>query len=368
MFLFKWFSHLCCCSIYVVYYFFYEQKLFLFFIVSQFNVVLMVADDIFVSSLINNEGVIALDSVDKSGKGTTFRHLVFALSELGYNVLGVPFPLYNYIDGQLIEMGLSQKGIKEHAVMSEYLDAKSIGVDKTYFLHLYPSNRLRALATIREYQKKGYIIVTKRSSKATHAAYQVGLNGFSEEQVMALDNFFPDPTILVNLLSRQQSLDNFSAKGSSVLDMNESRPQDKVVSLLKKYTQDPALVGAQYGFFVPALEAPERLHVILERVLPLLEEKGFARKSARGDLKIFGLEEPVYRFREAEGFGHFLRDYDAAKFVESVMGRDYWENYTNLDVAHRYLKLFTHPVTGKCDPYPLSVRDAVDTVIAVCKK
>lgn len=361
-------------------------------------------EKIYKSPISNNNNILAIISTDKTGKGTTFRQSAYALSEIGYDVLGVPFPLYDQIDGLLIEIGLSNKHIREQLNKLEpklaqeginlarvrenlvgrigresrvsdkdknyYADAleniftpdtnRKIGLD--YFLALYPANRLAVLDTIKEHQEKGYLILTKRSSKATHAAYQAGLNGFNEEEVMVLDDAFPDPMIIANLPSKEQLIKDFSNKGSATLDFNEARPQDNVITLQKKYTMQPQTVGAEYGYFINRGESYERLDDILKKTLPLLKEKGIKPNKKQGDLKIIGLEEPLYQFRETEGLLKFLRDYTNA---QKLLGEEkrHEEQYGNLPSEERYEKLFTNPYTGLKDKHPFDVQGKIDAII-----
>jgi thymidylate kinase len=309
--------------------------------------------------------MIGILGTDKAGKGTTFRQTLYALSEMGYNVLGVPFPMYNYVDGLLIEMGLSSKALSEK--LPDKLKARGHDVgawsfSNDLFLHNYPRNRLHALPTIKEHVDKGYLIVTKRSSKATHATYQAGLNDQDLQKVMGLDGFFPNPLAIALLSAESVYTKDFATKGSAVLDMNESKDQSPVARLKEAMCMDPGYVGAKYGCIIPNLEADERLDDLLAKLKVILEKEGFKPGQTRGDLKIFGLEEPPYQFREDHGIDRFLSTFDGSRFLMGEF-QDHWEHYGALGQDDRYLQLFTNPLTGKQDRYPLTIKEKVDAAL-----
>lgn len=319
---------------------------------------------------------IGLIGEDKIGKGTTYHQAIFALSELGYDMRAMTFPDYHNIYGLLIEMNLNFDHIKENAqkllqnnnttfMIRNMLDnLNSWFKEPTAYLLPYAADRLNKKIIFEEELTPHTLFFSKRTSFATHGAYQAGLKGFDEMKVKALDDFFPYPDILVNLyrfLDIKFSSNKFVYKK---LDENEAQKQDFVRELQKKYTLYPDIADSQYGFFVPNVESPDRLALILEHLSKiLLSNRILPNLNKRGSLITYGQEECKYNFSTEEGLLKFIWDCSLGKF--SILNRAYslkTKDLTELAPKERYTGLITD-MDGEPDAYALNVYPKIIKVI-----
>ncbi|MCA9478231.1 MAG: hypothetical protein KC535_03740 [Nanoarchaeota archaeon] len=304
----------------------------------------------------NIKPIFALIGTDKQGKGTTWRHTLYGLSKLRYKVLGVTFPSYNTVGGMGAEINLSHKQIID---LLPSLGVDTAGWSKSKYAQIYSYILDRGMATqaIIDHVNQGYVVVTKRSSKATHAAYQKAFNNIPERTTMQLEPFVPDPSVIMNMLSKGIRVDDFSEKGSSVLDDFESQNQDPVAKIQDKYTRNPKKVGARYGFHIPYEESPQRLDTILEGLTTILSNNPYTEKvrdEEENPIKILGREEAKWDFRTKEGLENFLTKFTGADLLESWFSHPF-------EIANSYEDLFR--INGKLLDYPMSVKEEIDQVI-----
>lgn len=302
----------------------------------------------------NNKPIIGLIGTDKQGKGTTWRHALYGLSQLGYKVLGVTFPSYNTVGGLGAEINLSHKQIIEKL---PELGINTTNWSKSVFAQVYSYVLDRSISAniIEDYIKQGYIVVTKRSSKATHAAYQKAFNNIPEKTTMGLEPFIPDPMVLMNMLSNKIRIEDFNEKGNLVLDEFESQNQDPVSKIQDKYTKDPQLVGAQYGFHIPYEESPQRLETILSGLSSILIGENIQRDIKQiQPITILGTEEAKWDFRTKEGLDYFMNNFTGKDLLESWFSHPF-------ELVNNYEELFTKD--GKLLSYPMSVKNDIDKII-----
>lgn len=321
----------------------------------------------------NNNSLIGIIATDKTGKGTTWNQLLYSLSELGIPVFGVPFPQYDSIEGFTIEIMHSIKAMKQNAPkkLKEFVRTLSFVREQDAFA--YSADRAKTAAMITNHMNKGYLVITKRSSKATHCAYQGYFNKFEHNDIAALERFIEDPSILIQLNVEDNRVTNFREKGTAVLDLYEEKPQKAITRIQREYIYNPDIVGASYGITIPAKDSVIRLDDILTKLEIIFKHnpkivKSINYQNGKAELNTLGAQEPAYDLRTTEGIQHFFDNFGAKEYLQMVAGWNYQKHRNEKGSHEIYKQLFINPNNGKADSYALKLFNEVNEVVKAHKE
>ncbi len=255
--------------------------------------------------------LIFIEGVDKSGKGTQWALVSYALKAEGYDVEAHTFPDYSTLPGVLVDLALRsdfQNLISDEVVATNY------AADRAY--HIKPI--INAL-------DMGRIVICKRSPWS-NAAYRVGLKGLNVEKVIGLDSFFPSPNIALFLdiseSIRELRQESFGKEADSLEAMNQDPVRDLYLRMHDKEDKNfNSLFPSDYKIVLDASGGIKTtLADILSKIEPLL---GNFELSRNASLRVIGKQEPanlnqLYRMRFKDIIENFIFWKPVAEDVRSI--------------------------------------------------
>jgi len=251
---------------------------------------------------------------DKSGKGTQWALLGYALTKLGYDVELITYPDYSTIGGFLIEVAL-----RRHEISKQI--GKKLELPRETIAQLYAFDRTYHIKQIKDALNKGKIVITKRSTTMTHAPYQVGFFGFNFFDIFGIDALHPkyDASVFLDvrdpvIKKRNEDFDKHDSEADYTPDENEQISQEPIAHM-QDFLHQYNILPIPYKYRVNA-DGPyeEVFRSIFLKILPLLKSHNIPRKNTPGTLIKIGREEAP----SLNQIDNYVKEFNFNEFLELV--------------------------------------------------
>ena len=251
---------------------------------------------------------------DKSGKGTQWALLGYALARHGYDVVLITYPDYATIGGLMVEMALRRAEISRQL-------GKKFDVPREVLAQLYALDRTYHIHQIKNALNQGKVVITKRSTTMTHAPYQVGLFGMNFFDIYGIDSLHPkyDASIFLEVTDtetkkRNADFDKHDSDADYVPDENEQINQSPI-SYMQDFLHKFNILPVPHTYRMKADGPYENIfEKILKIFVPLLESYNIPKKDVPGSLIKIGLEEAP----NLSQISKYIKDFNYETFLDLI--------------------------------------------------